>query len=74
MPKIRNPGRVAGFWYLLLIVAGPLRLIYIPSKLIVHGNAAATVTNIAAHEMLFRLGIASDLAAAIILIFLTLAF
>jgi hypothetical protein len=25
----RNPGRVAGIWYLLLIVVGPLRLIYI---------------------------------------------
>ncbi len=72
--RTRNPGRVAGFWYLLLIAAGPLRLIYIPGKLIVHGNAAASVGNIAAHEMLFRLGIASDLFAAIVLTFLTLAF
>jgi Domain of unknown function (DUF4386) len=70
----RNPGRVAGFWYLLLIFVGPLRLIYIPSVLFVRGNATATVDNIAAHEMLFRLGIASDLAGAIVLIFLTLAF
>jgi hypothetical protein len=70
----RNPGRVAGFWYLLLIIVGPLRLIYIPGKLFVQGNAAATVNNIAAHEMLFRLGIASELAGAIILIFLMLAF
>ena len=74
MRVTRNPGRVAGFWYLLLIIVGPLRLIYIPSKLFVQGNAAATVNNIAAHEMLFRLGIASELAGAIILIFLTLAF
>jgi hypothetical protein len=74
MRTTRNPGRVAGFWYLLLIVVGPLRLIYIPSKLFVQGNATATVNNIAAHEMLFRLGIASELAGAIILIFLTLAF
>ena len=44
----RNPGRVAGFWYLLLIIIGPLRLIYIPSKLFVQGNATATVNNIAA--------------------------
>jgi hypothetical protein len=70
----RNPGRVAGLWYLLLIVVGPLRLIYIPSKLFVHGDAAATVNNIAAHELLFRMGIASELAGAVILIFLTLAF
>jgi hypothetical protein len=70
----RNPGRVAGLWYLLLIIVGPLRLIYIPSKLFVHGDAAATVNNIAAHEFLFRMGIASELAGAVILIFLTLAF
>ena len=64
MRKIRNPGRVAGFWYLLLIVVGPLRLIYIPGKLFVQGNAEATVHNIAGHEFLFRLGIASELAGA----------
>jgi len=40
----------------------------------VHGNAAATVDNIAAHEWLFRLGIVSDLACGVILIFLVLAF
>ena len=74
MTSTHNPGRVAGFWYLLLVIIGPLRLIYIPSKLFVHGNATATVDNIAAHELLFRLGIAADLAGAVILIFLTLAF
>jgi hypothetical protein len=65
---------VAGLWYLLLTVIGPLRLIYIPSKLIVDGNAAATVNNIAAHERLFRFGIVADLAGAVVLIFLVLAF
>lgn len=74
MTSTRNPGRVAGLWYLALSVLGPVRLMYIPSKLFVHGNAAATVQNIAAHEKLFRLGIAADLACAIILIFLVLAF
>ncbi len=74
MSSTRNPGRVAGLWYLLLVLAGPLPLIYIPSKLFVHGNAAATASNIAAHEWLFRLGIVSDLVGAVILIFLTLAF
>ena len=73
MSSTRNPGRVAGFLYLLLIVFGPLRLIYIPNKLFVHGNATATASNIAAHELLFRLGIVSDLVCASILIFLVLA-
>jgi hypothetical protein len=71
---IDNPGRVAGLWYLLLVFLGPLRLMYIPSKLFVSGNAAATVNNIAAHQLLFRTGIVCDLAGAVVLIFLTLAF
>jgi hypothetical protein len=74
MNSTRNPGRVAGLWYLLLVIIGPLRLIYIPNKLFVHGNAAATANNIAAHEWLFRFGIVSELAGAVVLIFLTLAF
>jgi hypothetical protein len=74
MSSTRNPGRVAGFWYLLLVVIGPLRLIYIPNTLFVSGNATATVNNIAAHEWLFRVGIVSDLICAVILIFLVLAF
>jgi hypothetical protein len=74
MSSTHNPGRVAGFWYLLLILIGPLRLIYIPSKLFVDGNATATVNNIAAHEWLFRFGIVGDLICGVILIFLVLAF
>lgn len=74
MSSPRNPGRVAGFWYLLLVVIGPLRLVYIPNKLFVEGNATATVNNIAAHEWLFRFGMVGDLVCAVILIFLVLAF
>ena len=73
MSSTRNPGRVAGFLYLLLVVFAPLRLIYIPSKLFVHGNATATANNIVAHELLFRLGIVADLFCGTILIFLVLA-
>jgi hypothetical protein len=46
MNSTRNPGRVAGLWYLPLCLLGPLRLMYIPNKLFVTGNAAATVNNI----------------------------
>jgi Domain of unknown function (DUF4386) len=37
--------------------------IYVMSQLIVSGDAAQTARNIIAHERLFRIGIASDLAA-----------
>jgi len=65
--------RVAGALYLTLLFA-PLRLIYIPSTLFVHGDATATANNIAAHELLFRLGIVADLFTGTMAIFVVLAF
>jgi hypothetical protein len=73
MNPTRNPGRVAGLWYLLLIVIGFPLLIYVPSKLIADGDAAATTHNIAAHEWLFRFGILGDLIAGVILILFVMA-
>jgi hypothetical protein len=72
MNSTYNPGRVAGLLYLLLLAA-PLRLVYIPGKLFVPGNATATANNIAAHETLFRLGIVADLFTGTMAIFLVLA-
>jgi len=65
--------RIAGFLYVLLGIVAPLRLIYIPGKIFVTGDAAATAANIAANETLFRLGIASDLLAGTIVLFVTFA-
>ncbi len=73
MTTTSRKARVAGFLYLLLAIAGPVRLIYIPTTLFVHGNAPATTSNILAHETLFRLGIISDLFCGTIIIFVTLA-
>ena len=73
MNLTNNPGRAAGLLYLLLVLAGPVRILYIPSKLFVHGNATATASNIVAHESLFRLGMLSDLFVGTIVIFLALA-
>jgi Domain of unknown function (DUF4386) len=72
MTSLSKNARVAGLLYLTLLTA-PLRLIYIPNKLFVAGNASATANNIAAHETLFRLGILSDLLTGTMVIFLTLA-
>jgi Domain of unknown function (DUF4386) len=72
MTSLSRNARVAGLLYLTLMT-GPLRLIYIPNKLFVTGNATATAQNIAAHETLFRLGILSDVFSATMIIFLTLA-
>jgi hypothetical protein len=45
-------------------VTGFFSIIYVPSKLILSGNAAATANNILASERLFRLGIVSELICA----------
>ncbi len=73
MTAAHNPGRIAGLLYLLLLAA-PIRLIYIPGKLFVPGNPTLTAGNIAMHETLFRWGMVSDLFCGTALIFLVLAF
>jgi hypothetical protein len=46
---------------------------YVPDKLIVYGSATATASNIEAHEMLFRLGIAAQLICQAGFLFVALA-
>jgi uncharacterized protein DUF4386 len=70
----RNPGRVVGLWYLSLVLFGPLTLLYIPNKLFVHNDATATAANIAAHQLLFKVGMLADLGGSMLLIFLVFAF
>ena len=65
--------RLAGFLYLLVIPLGIFGSLYVPSKLIVAGDAATTAKNLIASEALFRLGVVSDLLAPIVLIFVVLA-
>ena len=73
MSYTRNPGRLAGLLYVLFSIPGFFAMVYVPSKLIVHGNAAATANNIAASETLFRLGIAAQLIGMVGFIFVALA-
>jgi hypothetical protein len=65
--------RIAGAVYLSMAFTAPFSLIYVPSKLIVRGDAAATANKILAHEMLFRAGIVADLISSVIFILVVLA-
>jgi hypothetical protein len=65
--------RIAGAVYLSMVFTAPFSLIYVPSKLIVRGDAAATANKILAHEMLFRAGIVADLISSVIFILVVLA-
>ena len=73
MSFIKNPGRLAGLLYILTSIVGFFAMGYVPRKLIVDGNAAATASNIAASETLFRLGIAGELIGQAGFIFVALA-
>src|SRR5881409_1408763 len=65
--------RIAGAIYLSMVFTAPFSLIYVPSKLIVRGNAAATGDNILAHETMWRLSIFGDLVGSVIFICLGIA-
>lgn len=65
--------RVAGAVYLSMVFTAPFSLMYVPSKLIVRGDAANTANNILTHEMLFRAGIVADLIGSVIFICLAIA-
>jgi hypothetical protein len=65
-----NAGRLAGWLYLFMTITGAFSVLYVPSKLIVPGNAAVTAGNIVRSETLFRYSIVSELVAAVIFIFL----
>ena len=73
MHPLKKAARIAGAIYLSMVITGPFSLIYVPSKLIVRGNAAATADNILAHETMFRLSILADLVGQVIFICLAIA-
>ncbi|HYU30943.1 MAG TPA: DUF4386 domain-containing protein [Thermoanaerobaculia bacterium] len=73
MHPTKKDARIAGLLYLLMAIPGPFSLMYVPGKLIVSGNAAATANNIMAHEMLFRLSILGILVSGIGWLVLALA-
>jgi uncharacterized protein DUF4386 len=72
-PITKNPGRSIGLLYLLVTILGIFALLYVPRKLIVHGDATATAGNIAAHGTLFRAGIACNLVSEILFAAVVLA-
>jgi uncharacterized protein DUF4386 len=72
MSSTKNPGRFAGLLYILMSIPGFFAMVYVPNKIIVHGNATATANNIVASETLFRLGLAAQLISQAGFIFVAL--
>jgi Domain of unknown function (DUF4386) len=57
----RLKARIAGVFYLLTILTRMFVEIFVRNRLVVPDDAAATATNIMAHESLFRWGFANDI-------------
>src|SRR5512135_2947538 len=69
----RKLARTIGILYVLISIPGIFGLLYVPSVLIVRGNAAATARKILASETLFRAGIVADLLGQTAFILVALA-
>ncbi len=71
MKSINKTARIAGVLTLLIVVFAPFSMIYVPTTLVVPGDAAATANNIMASQGLFRAGMVSDSIVFLIEIVLT---
>jgi len=72
MHTTKKAARLVGILYVSGLFA-PFSLIYVPDKLIVRGNAAATGINILNHETMFRLATLGELAVQVIFIGIAIA-
>jgi len=70
MNSTKKTARLAGVLYLVNAATGFFGIVYVPSKLVVSGNTAATASHILASERLFRLGIVFELICAAEFIYL----
>src|SRR6266480_7724512 len=74
MNSLKKQSRIAAALYFLNALPAPFALLYVPSVLIVRGDAAATANNVRDSEFLLRLGIAGELFSSTVVIFAVLAF
>ena len=69
--SVKTFARITGVLILIVAVIAPFSMLYLPSTLIVPGDATTTANNIMASESLFRLGIAFDAVVFLIEIVLS---
>src|SRR5947207_2377225 len=72
--SLKKQSRKAAILYFLNAIPAPFALLYVPSVLIVRGNAIATANNVRDSEALLRLGMAGELFSSTVVIFAVLAF
>jgi hypothetical protein len=55
--SMKKTSRIAGALYLIVVLSGIFHLLYVPSQLTKPGDPSGTISNIIAHETLFRFSI-----------------
>ncbi len=70
--SLKKTARLAGLLYFIWVLTGIYSMMFLPSKIIVKGDAVATANKILANEFLFRIGIINDLFSATICVFMLL--
>jgi hypothetical protein len=74
MNSLKKQSRIAALLYFINGLPAPFALLYVPSVLLVRGDATATANNVRDSEALLRLGMAVELFSSTIVIFAVLAF
>ncbi|MBU4099642.1 DUF4386 domain-containing protein [Patescibacteria group bacterium] len=54
MTSNKKTAKIAGLLYFLFLIIGIFSFFYVPSLILVEGNAALTAKNIVTFELLFR--------------------
>lgn len=67
----RHYPQLAGLIYLVIAVVGGFSIGYMPSEIVVEGDAALTFQNLLANQQLFKVGIAGDIAVLVLEVLLT---
>jgi hypothetical protein len=68
----KRTARLAGLLYFVSSLPAPFALLYVPGKIFVEGNPAATAEHLRQHEGLLRAGIAAGLVSGILFLFVPL--
>lgn len=72
MESAKKTARIAGLLYLIIAITGAFGIMYVPTQLFVGDNINLTAKNILDNELLFRLGIFSNLVCQTVFVFLAL--
>ena len=70
--SLKSSAKLAGLLYLILAITGAYGIMYVPSKIIVRGDAVTTAHNMVTNELLFRTGIISQLISVTIFLIMAL--